>query len=136
MGSRGHEVAGILGSGTVADEPADATCATPEAKIRFLDTFVNPPCWPGPKDICPDHFIVEPFDLVGVTDRRCAVCGEVCHDHSMLMDEAWQAFGFSPKQNAHLACLPKKPALEDFTDAPINDAIRFGHGLNYAEAVT
>jgi len=63
-----RKIIGVFVTEAAARQEIEQICATPEAKIRFLDTFVNPPCYPGPKDICPDHFIVEPFDLLPALD--------------------------------------------------------------------
>jgi len=38
---------------------AGETCATPEARVAFFNTFG----WPKPDNICPDNFTIEPFEL-------------------------------------------------------------------------
>lgn len=60
----------------------------------------------------------------------CLSCGEKCVDHYMVHNPLWKSVIPIGLGLLHLRCLEtelgRKLTLEDFTDAPVNDGIRFG----------
>lgn len=60
----------------------------------------------------------------------CAECGETSYDAYMVTDAVWLTAMPSKRGHLHFRCLEKRLGrhlqLEDFTSAPVNEAIRFG----------
>jgi hypothetical protein len=74
------------------------------------------------------------------TDREfnwllaCRECGQVCGEDYSLLDEVWALTGLDSKGGRlHLKCVEKrigrKLTLEDFSNFPVNEGIRFGFSL-------
>lgn len=66
--------------------------------------------------------------------KRCVSCGQLAFDPYMVKDDVWAASGLGPHGGQlHFTCLEsriKRPLrLDDFTDARINNGIRFGYLL-------
>lgn len=60
----------------------------------------------------------------------CVECGRFCGDNYYLAREVWKATGLERFDGVlHLACVEKRIGrrltLEDFTDAPLNDQVRW-----------
>lgn len=64
----------------------------------------------------------------------CIVCGRPNHDLYMLIDNVWSTAGFEADDQSHVACvetrLGRRLSLQDFSDAPVNDVIRFGASMS------
>jgi hypothetical protein len=66
--------------------------------------------------------------------RLCAHCAKPTLDGYMIKNEIWKKAGYGPKDVLHLECLSIRLyhrssytlSIRDFTDAPINDVIRWG----------
>lgn len=70
--------------------------------------------------------------------KYCLHCLRQVGEGYMVKDEVWQRAGFGRYDGVlHLACLEtliERPlVIADFTDAPINDAVRFGITLAHRD---
>lgn len=70
---------------------------------------------------------------------RCNLCGEHLRnrDHYMVVDRVWRDEArFPPHWFAHLKCLQRslgrELVLDDFTEAPINELLRWGYKIGKA----
>jgi hypothetical protein len=66
--------------------------------------------------------------------HHCAHCGgKSLLQQYMVTDDVWAAAGMNHKGFLHLYCLEKRLdrrlTIDDFTDVPINDELRFGYTL-------
>ena len=65
-------------------------------------------------------------------DYCCPICGLTTYDLYMIKDEVWYSEA-ELSRYLHLVCLERKLGrslkIEDFTDAPVNEGIRFGMTL-------
>lgn len=64
----------------------------------------------------------------------CPVCFKLTADQYMVTNQLWMAeAGLNSQQNAHLLCLEqligRRIRIDEFTDAPINDVIRYAYVL-------
>jgi hypothetical protein len=58
-GAGGHEITGVFGKETVANQEAEHICSIAETRRVFFDTLG----WLRPDNICPDDFSVEAYEL-------------------------------------------------------------------------
>jgi hypothetical protein len=69
-------------------------------------------------------------------DGSCLICKQFVSDQYMVNKDVWSEAAFN-KGFCHLKCLQQKlgrPLLiDDFTDAPVNDSIRFGYELGQTQ---
>jgi hypothetical protein len=93
----------------------------------------DPPEHPIPCSYCEGKGIITEKDKSRLLEKiRCAECGEI-DDNYMVKKETWKEAGLPYKTKRCLKCLLralKRPlTIQDFTEAPINRALRFGYRL-------